>query len=255
MECNQTLIAAYLDQELDPSATAVLTAHLQDCAACRGTLDTLRSLNGSLQSTTRHVAPGQLRSRIQADLNALKTSPASPAAARPKFWNWLSAGIAGAGSLALACSLVLYLSAPSAQSVLNQDIAASHYRSLLADHLADVASSDHHTVKPWFTGKLDYAPVVRDFAAQGFPLLGGRLDYLNQRTVAALAYRHNNHLINVFMWPEPSDKTATLTAVHGFNLLQWSENGMHYSAISDMNAQELESLRHLMMEHAEPSAQ
>ncbi len=251
MECNQALIAAYVDEELDPSATAALTAHLQDCAACQDTLKTLRGLHGSLQTTVRHAAPAHLRERIQADLDRLKTSPAP---ARPRFWNWLGAGMAGAGSLALAGSLVLYLSLPSAQTLLNQEIAASHYRSLLANHLADVASSDHHTVKPWFTGKLDYAPVVQDFAAQGFPLLGGRLDYLNQRTVAALAYRHNNHLINVFMWPQSSEQTETLTAVQGFNLLQWSEKGMHYSAISDMNAQELESLRKLILEHPEMGA-
>lgn len=251
MECNHALLGAYLDEELDPSATAALTAHLQDCTACQDTLETLRGLHGSLQTTVRHAAPAHLRERIQADLDRLKTSPAP---ARLKFWNWLGAGMALAGSLALACSLVLYLSLPSAQTLLNQEIAASHYRSLLANHLADVASSDHHTVKPWFTGKLDYAPVVQDFAAQGFPLQGGRLDYLNQRSVAALVYRHNNHLINVFMWPQRAEQTATLTSVQGFNLLQWSDKGMHYSAISDMNAQELSSLRGLMLEYPEMGA-
>jgi len=254
MECNQTLIAAYLDEELDPSAVAVLTEHLQTCEICQGTLNALRQLHGSLHSTVRHAAPDALKKRIQADLDALNSPTRQAAAAQSRFWNWLSAGVAGAGSLALACSLVMYLSLPSAQTVLNQEIASSHYRSLLVNHLADVASSDHHTVKPWFTGKLDYAPPVQDFAAQGFPLVGGRLDYLNKRTVAALAYRHNSHLINVFMWPEQSDQSETLASVQGFNLLQWSEKGMHYSAISDMNAQELRSLRQLMTGQSELSA-
>ena len=244
MECSQVLITAYLDEELDPSAAAAFTSHLDDCASCQHQLRSLRQLRSTIQSDAiRHVAPDHLRARIQKDLNALKTSPAS---ARTRSWNWLSAALGGAGSIALACSLVLYLNLPSDQDLLNQEIAASHYRSMLANHLADVASSDHHTVKPWFAGKLDYAPAVQDFAAQGYPLLGGRLDYLNKRTVAALAYRHNNHLINVFTWPEQSRKPETLSSVQGYNLLEWSENGMQYCAISDMNVQELKTLRQLL---------
>lgn len=257
MKCNQVWISAYLDQELDPGATALLLAHLQECAACQTSVNSLRALRSTVAAhASSHIAPSDLRQKIQADLDALKTRPvAKPALAGGRNWNWLSGTLAATGSLALALSLTLYLNLPGAQDNLNQEIAASHYRSLLANHLADVASSDHHTVKPWFTGKLDYAPEVHDFAAQGFPLLGGRLDYLNKHTVAALAYRHGNHLINVFMWPQTSGEAESLVAVQGYNLLQWNANGMHYSAISDMNAQELKSLRALLLQQMESGTQ
>jgi anti-sigma factor RsiW len=145
--------------------------------------------------------------------------------------------------------MTMYLAIPTQAELINQELVANHYRSLLANHLSDVISSDHHTVKPWFTGKLDYAPVVNDFASDGYALLGGRLDYINKRTVAALAYRHNNHLINVFMWPDQSNRSPKQTSVQGFNVLQWSDAGMAYNVVSDMNGQELMRLHQLIVTH------
>jgi anti-sigma factor RsiW len=251
MECNQNLITAQLDGELDPSAVAVLAEHLQSCSACQQYLRSAQALRATLADPAlRHTAPSHLRFRIQTDLDALKTqarkletAAESTRRARP---NWLSLGLAGSGSLALAFSLMLYLSVPSGTAIVNQQIVASHYRSLLANHMADVASSDHHTVKPWFTGKLDYAPVVQDFAGQGFPLIGGRLDYIDQRTVAALAYRHGNHLINVFMWPDQSNRGKSMSTIQGYHLLRWSSQGMAFSAVSDMSEDELQHLRELI---------
>lgn len=248
MECNRTLLSAYVDQELDPSTSEAVSQHTKTCPTCRQDLLELQQLNAGLADPAlRYRAPSHLRHRIQTDLDAVK-SRARHSSGR-KF-NWLNLGMAAGGSVALAFSLVLYLSLPSAVTVVNQEIVASHYRSLLANHMADVASSDHHTVRPWFTGKLDYAPPVQDFADHGFTLIGGRLDYINQRTVAALAYRHGSHLINVFVWPDRASHTPSSSTIQGFHLLQWTDDGMAFSAVSDTSEDELEHLRQLMVQHA-----
>ena len=253
MDCTeaQQNLSAYVDGETDPSISASYEQHLTSCDACRRAYENLLQLRGSLRNdATIYAAPDYLRSRLQAELRPNKSESKIRRMTDRKFsWAWLNAGLAGAGSLAFAVTLSLYLALPGQAELVNQEIVASHYRSLLANHLADVASSDHHTVKPWFTGKLDYAPAVNDFSAEGFPLIGGRLDYINKRTVAALAYRHNNHLINVFMWPDSSTGTASgkATTLQGFNLLQWNDAGMTYRAVSDMNSEEMKKLRELLV--------
>jgi len=249
MECNQAQLSAYLDDELDASSAANYAQHLLSCATCNRAYEELTQLRATLNSNLpRYSAPSHLRHRILADLDALKPR-AKKRQASP--WFWMNVGLSGVCSIVFAASMALYLAMPTQAELINQEIVASHYRSLLASHLADVASSDHHTVKPWFTGKLDYAPVVIDFAVDGFPLLGGRLDYINKRTVAALAYRHNKHLINVFMWPDSSGTSSSISSIQGFNVLQWNDAGMTYRAVSDMNAQELENLRQLITTHKE----
>lgn len=202
---------------------------------------------------TRHAAPAHLRDAIGAALRG-HAAPVLEEAARPEGWvahlqkrldrlrwAWINLGLAGAGAAAFLVTLNLYLAQPSPRDRLEQEIVASHFRSLMPDHLSDVASSDRHTVKPWFAGKLDYSPPVIDLAARGFPLLGGRLDYIGQRPVAALAYGRRKHLINVYVWPEAgqNDAAPTAAARQGFHLLGWRQDGMRFIAVSDMGAAEL----------------
>jgi anti-sigma factor RsiW len=126
----------------------------------------------------------------------------------------------------------------SPKTEIAREIVSSHVRSLIGDHLLDVPSTDRHNVKPWFNGKLDYSPDVKDFASEGFPLIGGRVDYVDNRPVAALVYKRRQHVINVFVWPSGSPM-ETPEAVNGFNMVAWNKAGLDYCAISDVNRQEL----------------
>lgn len=248
MDCqeSQQLIAAYADGELDPSAASGLGAHLAGCARCAGAYEELLNLRSAIKAHgMRYAAPAHLRQRIRAALPR-------PSPLRRKFatlpWAWLNFAVATAFAVAFALTMVLHLSVPSDTERLEQEIVAGHYRSLLADHLADVASSDQHTVKPWFSGKLDFSPPVVDLAAQGFPLIGGRLDYLDGRRVAALAYRHRLHVLNLFVWPEKIENAGwrTVASKQGYHLASWNDAGLRYWVISDMNPQDLAEFKRVL---------
>lgn len=191
-------------------------------------------------NATHHRAPPALAGRIAAAL--LAETGSQPAQARAGWWqpaNWLRLGSAFACGLAVGLAMLLVNSAPPDDPVA-REVVASHVRSLMVAHLADVVSTDQHTVKPWFNGKLDFAPPVEDLADAGFPLAGGRLDYVNQRPVAALVYHRRQHTINVFVWPAPSAAPKPASATRqGFNLERWQKDGMQYWAVSDLNAREL----------------
>jgi anti-sigma factor RsiW len=162
-------------------------------------------------------------------------------------WNWL--GLAAAIVLAaiIAFNLVPRLQRPGADQFLATQLIASHVCSLMASHLTDVASSDQHTVKPWLDAKLDFAPAVVDLASEGFPLVGGRLDYLDNRTVAALVYQGRKHFINVFTWPAESGTTGTTKTMtrEGYQLLHWIDSDINYWAVSDVSDNELQAFRQL----------
>jgi anti-sigma factor (TIGR02949 family) len=263
MNCeeSQNLMSAYLDEELDPSAAAGYAAHLASCEACSKSYERLIALRATVKSNAEYyAAPEALRTRILSDLAAAdrprrKTSGIFGAFGTFSAWPWarINFGVASLSSLAFAVTLAMYLQAPSETDLLNQEIVSTHFRSLQADHLADVASSDQHTVKPWFSGKLDYSPPVYDLVQYGFPLIVGRLDYLNQRSVAGLVYRHGKHMVNLFVWPDASGRNSfeKMTELHGFQLLRWSYAGMTYTAVSDMDPHELLRFQQLQVAQAE----
>ncbi|AWY40291.1 anti-sigma factor [Pseudomonas putida] len=234
----QTLIQGYLDKELDPPTTTKVAGHLAECAACAHVHDQAKLLvTGVKQSALYYRAPASL---------AASVFPAeSP---KPGFIERWRSWFAPAFSVAtLALAVMLFVATPGSEQPLMDEAVSSHVRSLMGEHLNDVVSSDRHTVKPWFTGKLDFSPPVFDYKEQGFPLLGGRLDYLQHQTTAALSYGRNKHIINVFILPTTeADKPAQSESIRGFNVVSWQQGHMRYVLVSDVEKSELEVLGQLL---------
>ncbi len=233
-------MSAYLDEELDASTQVQVEIHLAGCTKCAQTLAQLQSLQiGISGQTTRYTAPEGLRNRISAAIRVHRQGRTAHTTT-PWRWNWVNVGAAGLAGTALVLIVAWNLSLPSRGDLLAQEAVASHIRSLMPNHLADVMSSDQHTVKPWFTGKLDFSPPVFDLALQGFPLIGGRLDYLDQRPVASIVYQHRKHVLNLYVWPvnEP-DMATQASSRQGFHILRWRQGGMQFFAVSDLNTQEI----------------
>lgn len=250
MDCKQAreLLSAYTDRELGVRATLELERHLAACAACQQEYAALKALSKAVRGhAAYHEAPSHLEQRILAQLPGER-----PVRRAPMRWNWMNAGAVLATVFAIAWSVGLYLALPSDDERLADELVASHVRSLMGDRVADVVSSDQHTVKPWFNGKLDFSPTVNDFAAQGFPLVGGRLDYVHQRPVATLVYRHSKHLVNLYLWPDPARGNAptTVNSRQGYHLIHWTANGMTYWAVSDVDVAELQALVKILREQA-----
>lgn len=247
MECSavRKLLTAAVDAELELRESAEVGCHLEGCADCRAQFERERALRSAVRSNATYFrAPAGLEERIRA---ALPSAPAARVAAVPgrKLWQWPQWPIAVgalAGLFAVASTIGLYTTLPGVDERIGDEIVSSHVRSLLADHAVDIVSSDQHTVKPWFSGKLDFSPPVRDFASEGFPLVGGRLDYVDHRTVAALVYRRAKHTINVFALPAPgraSDAAPRAGSTHGFHTVRWTRDGMTFWAVSDVAAEDL----------------
>ena len=252
MSCQtaQEFIHAYLDGELDLARSLEVEQHIEQCEICAIAYRNQTTLRSALKdSPLYHSAPAGLEKRIR---SSLRREAKSEAGRRVFGWRWLPAG---ALAFLLLMALVIWQAVPGLRSsgdeLLAQEMVSNHVRSLqLESHRTDVISSDQHTVKPWFDGKLDFAPPVKDFSTQGFPLLGGRLEYLSNRAVAALIYQRQRHFINLYIWPaEQGNATSEVaTKRQGYNLLHWTNSGMNYWAVSDLNGVELHEFARLAQE-------
>jgi anti-sigma factor RsiW len=196
------------------------------------------------QHMTRYKAPPGLERRIRHAIAQESGGKAARWTARLSalFTRALPLGLSFACGLLVAVSVVTLRGGSQGEEGIEQQVVAAHVRSLMVDHLFDVASTDQHTVKPWFTGKLDFAPPVTDLAEVGFPLVGGRLDYVNDRAVAALVYRRRGHTINVFVMPA-SDASAgprATSQMHGFQVAEWQQGGMRFWAVSDISPHDMQ---------------
>ncbi len=229
------LIQAEFDGELSIADSARLAAHSETCPECQDIYRNFGRLSRLVRADTKtYPASDTLR-------EAIRTAVVPSGTVIRPVWRPRLRDVAGlAVGAALAASLVLTVQSP--REDLASDLVSNHVRALQPGHLVDVVSSDQHTVRPWFTGKLDFAPPVKDFVAEGFPLQGGRLEYVDGRAVAALVYRHDAHMLDLYVWPDSSAKLSAgaLTKL-GFNIRQWSQDGLSFTAVSDLNAAELAS--------------
>lgn len=255
-ECRE-FIDAYIDNELDATATIVVRRHLRECAACTQFLEARKGLHALLaKPELSFEVPDSLRTRV---LSALPVAPAKPKGHSDRSRKrivipWFSVPLALAAVLAIVFGLALLKSGwipgrPGDRTLVAQVI-SGHVRSLLATHLLDVVSTDQHTVKPWFAGKLEFSPPVQDFAQRGFDLIGGRLDYLNNREVAVLVYRRNKHIINLFIWPLNPGHTGPVQGFseNGYNVLHWERSGFSFWAVSDVRMEDLRAFADLEMQ-------
>lgn len=234
------LLNGWLDGELDAAHALACERHVAECAACTARLDTLRSIRATLsQPGVTFAAPPALRARILDAVSAEARGQRAPAMLSQGWWRALANRWTLAPALAAAAvAVALFVALPLRDRPLQDDLVAGHVRSLLANHLTDIPSSDQHQVKPWFNGKVDFAPPVIDLASRGFPLVGGRLDYIDDKVVAALVFRRNGHVINLFVWPHAAQGAAEASR-EGYNLIGWTQAGLQFWAVSDLNAVEL----------------
>jgi anti-sigma factor RsiW len=254
MTCEETriLLHALIDGELDAGHASEVEAHVASCPGCAVQLRDYRVMRQALAAPAlRHQAPAALRARIEGALPSRRAVVPIVAPSRRSLLKGMAMGSVLSG--ALAASLVVFVMRNEEDQRILGDVVSAHLRSLQGDHLIDVQSTDQHTVKPWFNGRLEVAPPVIDLTAQGFTLIGGRLDYIDGRPVAAIVYKRRAHVINLFVAPVAAQATtqvttqimgperrATLEQLQGFNIWRWTRSDLGFWAVSDINAEELQ---------------
>ncbi len=264
MQCAEALrVQAYFDGEVDAPAAADIERHAEHCPECRALLAELAETRTRLRRELPwHSAPVQLRAGIGRMLEretatgaAAAQTPAAQAPAAPAPWPgrtrpwrtrpfWLGA-VGGVGA-ALAASAAFFVLAPLPAQPLLDELASAHVRSLMPGHLTDVISTDRHTVKPWFAGHTDVSPVVADFAAQGYRLVGGRAEYFDHQRAAVVVYEHGAHVINVFTWVAGARTFPDTSTRSGYHFVFWQAGNLQYCAVSDSGWDELQGLVRLL---------
>ena len=261
MSCpDPLLIHAYADGELDAASSVGIERHLVECGACSALRADIAATSAQLRTATTYhcLAPSRRAAMLNEIAQSLPIAPA-PLADSPRFFKATRQFWRGAVSGAIAATLVatvLLLSIPRTNDdALLRDLVGAHVRSLLPNRLVDVASTDHHTVKPWFAGHADVSPPVVDFEAQGYRMVGGRVDYVEDRRAAVVVYRHGAHVINVFVWPDPSvPLPARIRTRNGYQVACWRADSLALCAISDTAAEVLVELTHLLQATTNPKA-
>jgi anti-sigma factor RsiW len=247
VDCREVegLLDAYLDSELEPAVSNSVRGHVDACAGCRRRLANLEFIGRLVRRAPYYEAPEALRARL------MPVRPRSTATSHRLAWAAAAVIIVSlTGSILFVTSSTRAARTADTVDAVAEEIVSSHVRALMGEHLFDVRSTDQHTVKPWFLGKLDFSPPVKDLVQAGFPLTGGRLDYVEGHPVAALVYTRGQHTINVFVWPEPSGaaRSSDARAIRGFHLRHWTRAGMSYWAVSDVNDADLDQFVHALQE-------
>jgi mycothiol system anti-sigma-R factor len=258
MNCQEMteLLHGYLDHELDLVRSLEAEQHLRECPACLRRYEEQQTLRKVIADRSLYFeAPQGLRGRVRTAVrqaSRVKPQPERRAWDLGRLWLRVLSPVAVAAVVLLAA--LPWLTRPSADNRLAQEVVSAHVRSLMAGHLTDVASTDQHTVKPWFNGKVTFSPPVTDLAAQGYPLIGGRLDVLREQPVAALVYQRRKHFINLFIWPsnQGASARARFQALRGYNLFHWAQGGMDCWAVSDVNRGDLQEFTQLVRGQSPP---
>ena len=247
MDCPnaQNLLDAYLDGELDALRSSEIADHLHGCAGCAQSLEERQTIRSRLKSPSLYFkAPDALQKSIR---HSLRQAAKAEAPSRWFTASWLKIAMPAAAAVLVLFTLMPLFRGPQ-RDRLPEEAVTNHVRSLMVDHLADVASTDEHTVKPWFNGKVNFSPPVSDLAKQGFPLIGGRLDYLDNKPVAALVYQRDKHIINVFVWPSASSREIDSSSYNqqGYHVIRWASAAFNFCVVSDLEITQLQQFATLL---------
>jgi anti-sigma factor RsiW len=239
MNCSvaHEMLGPFFDGELDANAEILLRVHLSECEACSALLARLQMRRDLIRSAgLSFEAPPALEARIRKGIRANRRN-------WPDWRSW--AAVAAAVLIASTVSIRALQQRGDAASRLNEQVISDHVRALMTEHTTDVVSTDRHTVKPWFNGRVDFSPTVNDLAQEGFPLIGGRIDYVRGQRVAALVYHRRKHVIDLFVWPAGSSDADGEGSSKGYNVIRWTRGGMFFVAVSDLNKLEMEEFQKL----------